>query len=296
MHSKKEYPLNILKGIVIGIANSIPGVSGGTMMVVMKVFDRLMDIIGDISFKKIKDNFFFLLTLALGMGIGIIASATLLDYCFEHFYVQTQFFFMGVIAGSLPMVYREATANGRFKPVHILPFLCGLALIIVVTVLSFGSHSGSIITSLDPGSFFYLMLVSVAAAAAMIMPGLSGSLVMLILGGYQTVIEAVSLDNILTRFPVLIPVAIGIVIGILGCAKLIKIALEKTRLGTYALILGLIVGSFYAIWPRETIEDGVVTGGKFTLDMGGFIAVIFLLIGVALPLAFDIIGKKTSKE
>ena len=130
----------------------------------------------------------------------------------------------------------------------------------------------------------------------MIMPGLSGSLVMLILGGYQTVIEAVSLDNVLTRFPVLIPVAIGIVIGILGCAKLIKIALEKTRLGTYALILGLIIGSFYAIWPRETIEDGVVTGGKFTLDMGGFIAVLFLLIGVALPLIFDVIGKKTSKE
>ncbi len=299
-----EHIINILKGIVIGIANSIPGVSGGTMMVITKVFGRLMGILGDISVKKIKDNFVFLFTLALGMGIGIIASATLLDYCFENFYVQTQFFFMGVILGSLPMIYKEATSEGKFRPVHIIPFVIGIAVIVGVTLFSSAKLSTGVITKLTPVSFLYLMTVSVLAAAAMIMPGLSGSLVMLILGGYQTIIEAVSLDNIFTRFPVLIPVFIGIILGVIVCAKIISKALEKARLGTYASILGLIVGSFYAIWPRQTtsveivdgIEQTVVNGADFALDKTGFIAIIFFVLGAMIPFAFMIVDKKHSEE
>lgn len=295
-----KYLTNILKGVVIGIANSIPGVSGGTMMVITKVFNRLMDILGDLSVKKIKDNFFFLFTLALGMGIGIIASATLLDFCFENYYVQTQFFFMGIILGSLPMIYREAVSEGKFRPVHILPFVIGIAVIVGVTVISANAGSGSVITSLTPLRFLYLMAISACAAAAMIMPGLSGSLVMLILGGYQTVIEAVSLDNIFTRFPILIPVAIGIIAGVIACGKIISKALEKARLGTYASILGLIVGSFYAIWPRQTVsteitdgvEKTVVSGADFAFDKTGIAAILFFVIGVLIPIGFMIADKK----
>ena len=238
------------------------------------------------------------------MGIGIIASATLLDYCFENFYVQTQFFFMGVILGSLPMIYKEATSEGKFRPVHIIPFVIGIAVIVGVTLFSSAKLSTGVITKLTPVSFLYLMTVSVLAAAAMIMPGLSGSLVMLILGGYQTIIEAVSLDNIFTRFPVLIPVFIGIILGVIVCAKIISKALEKARLGTYASILGLIVGSFYAIWPRQTtsveivdgIEQTVVSGADFALDKTGFIAIVFFVLGAMIPFAFMIVDKKHSEE
>ncbi|MBQ5310583.1 MAG: DUF368 domain-containing protein [Oscillospiraceae bacterium] len=295
-----QHIINILKGIVIGIANSIPGVSGGTMMVITKVFDRLMGIIGGISIKKIKDNFFFLFTLALGMGIGIIVSATVLDICFERFYVQTQFFFMGVVLGSLPAIYKEATSQGKFRPIHAIPFAAGFAVMIAVTLISRSVHNASVITELTPGSAVYLFIVSVFAAAAMIMPGLSGSLVMLILGGYQTVIEAVSLDNIFTRFPLLIPVFIGIIAGVLICAKVMTAALEKARLGTYASILGLITASFFAIWPRQTVtteivdgvERTVVTGADFTFDISGLIAVVFFIIGAVIPLIFMRADKK----
>ncbi len=287
-----EHFINVLKGVVIGIANAIPGVSGGTMMVIMKVFDRIL---GAVSIKKLKENFVFLVTIVLGMGIGVILSAKVLNICFENFYVQTQFFFMGVVLGSLPMIYKEATKEKKLSPVHIIPFAIGLGVIIGVTIVS-QSMDNSVIESLNVGNFFYLVIISVIAAAAMIMPGLSGSLVLLILGGYQTVINAVDTMNI----PVLIPVGVGIVLGIVLCAKVITICLKKWQRGTYAVILGLIVGSFYAIWPRESqtteIIDGVETvvteGANFQLNGTGIIAIVIGIIGVLLPLSMELLDRK----
>ncbi|MBQ5331241.1 MAG: DUF368 domain-containing protein [Oscillospiraceae bacterium] len=287
-----EYILNIVKGVFIGVANAIPGVSGGTMMVIMKVFDRLMDILGNISFKKIKDNFFFLLTIGIGMAVGVLASATVLDYCFEEFYVQTQFFFMGVVAGSLPAIYKEATSDGKFRPVHIVPFIAGFAVMIAVTLISMQGGSDDVITELTLPVFIYLFLCLAVAAAAMIMPGLSGSLVLLILGGYRSVIEAVSLDNIAERFPILIPAALGAVFGIIGCAKAVTVALKKSKLGTYAVIMGLIIGSFFAIFPRETAEGGEDLEWGITAVYG----IIALVAGAAIPLLFDRFGSGNAKK
>lgn len=287
-----EHIINVLKGVVIGVANAIPGVSGGTMMVIMKVFDRLLGAV-TLNLKKLKENFVFLLTIIIGMGIGVILSAKVLNICFENFYVQTQFFFMGVVLGSLPMIYKEATKEKKLEPLHIIPFAIGLGVIIGVTVISM-SATNSVITSLTPVTFFYLLMISVVAAAAMIMPGLSGSLVLLILGGYQTVINAVDEMNIM----VLIPVGIGIILGILLCAKVITLCLKKWQRGTYAVILGLIVGSFYAIWPRETVDSvtGEITGASFEFNSTGIIAIVIGIIGILLPLSMELIDRKKNPE
>lgn len=287
-----EHIINVLKGVVIGVANAIPGVSGGTMMVIMRVFDRLLGAV-TLNLKKLKENFVFLLTIIIGMGIGVILSAKVLNICFENFYVQTQFFFMGVVLGSLPMIYKEATKEKKLEPIHLIPFAIGLGVIIGVTVISM-SATNSVITSLTPVTFFYLLVISVVAAAAMIMPGLSGSLVLLILGGYQTVINAVDEMNIM----VLIPVGIGIILGILLCAKVITLCLKKWQRGTYAVILGLIVGSFYAIWPRETIDSvtGEITGASFEFNSTGIIAIVIGIIGILLPLSMELIDRKKNPE
>ncbi len=287
-----EHIINVLKGVVIGVANAIPGVSGGTMMVIMKVFDRLLGAV-TLNLKKLKENFVFLLTIIIGMGIGVILSAKVLNICFENFYVQTQFFFMGVVLGSLPMIYKEATKEKKLEPLHLIPFAIGLGVIIGVTVISM-SATNSVITSLTPVTFFYLLMISVVAAAAMIMPGLSGSLVLLILGGYQTVINAVDEMNIM----VLIPVGIGIILGILLCAKVITLCLKKWQRGTYAVILGLIVGSFYAIWPRETVDSvtGEITGASFEFNSTGIIAIVIGIIGILLPLSMELIDRKKNSE
>lgn len=287
-----EHIINVLKGVVIGVANAIPGVSGGTMMVIMKVFDRLLGAV-TLNLKKLKENFVFLLTIIIGMGIGVILSAKVLNICFENFYVQTQFFFMGVVLGSLPMIYKEATKEKKLEPLHLIPFAIGLGVIIGVTVISM-SATNSVITSLTPVTFFYLLMISVVAAAAMIMPGLSGSLVLLILGGYQTVINAVDEMNIM----VLIPVGIGVILGILLCAKVITLCLKKWQRGTYAVILGLIVGSFYAIWPRETVDSvtGEITGASFEFNSTGIIAIVIGIIGILLPLSMELIDRKKNSE
>ena len=294
-----EHVVNVLKGIVIGVANAIPGVSGGTMMVIMKVFDRLL---GAVSFnlKKLKENFWFLLTIVIGMGIGVILSSKVLSICFEQFYVQTQFFFMGVVLGSLPMIYKEATKEKKLTPVHLIPFAIGVAVIIGVSLISSSMGANTVRTTLDVSTFIYLVIVSIIAAAAMIMPGLSGSLVLLILGGYQTAIQAVDEMNI----PILIPIAIGIIIGIVACAKIITICLEKWQRGTYSVILGLIFGSFYAIFPREStsvqiidgVEKTVTEGANFHFNSTGIIAIIIGIIGVILPLSMELIDKKKKAE
>ena len=294
-----EHVVNVLKGIVIGVANAIPGVSGGTMMVIMKVFDRLL---GAVSFnlKKLKENFWFLLTIVIGMGIGVILSSKVLSICFEQFYVQTQFFFMGVVLGSLPMIYKEATKEKKLAPVHLIPFAIGVAVIIGVSLISSSMGANTVRTTLDVSTFIYLVIVSIIAAAAMIMPGLSGSLVLLILGGYQTAIQAVDEMNI----PILIPIAIGVIIGIVACAKLITLCLKKWQRGTYSVILGLIFGSFYAIFPREStsvqiidgVEKTVTEGANFHFNSTGIIAIIIGIIGVILPLSMEFIDKKKKAE
>ena len=294
-----EHVVNVLKGIVIGVANAIPGVSGGTMMVIMKVFDRLL---GAVSFnlKKLKENFWFLLTIVIGMGIGVILSSKVLSICFEQFYVQTQFFFMGVVLGSLPMIYKEATKEKKLTPVHLIPFAIGVAVIIGVSLISSSMGANTVRTTLDVSTVIYLVIVSIIAAAAMIMPGLSGSLVLLILGGYQTAIQAVDEMNI----PILIPIAIGVIIGIVACAKLITLCLKKWQRGTYSVILGLIFGSFYAIFPREStsvqiidgVEKTITEGADFHFNSTGIIAIIIGIIGVILPLSMEFIDKKKKAE
>ncbi len=289
-----EHLFNVLKGAVIGIANAIPGVSGGTMMVIMKVFDRLMGAVS-LNLKKLKENFWFLFTILIGMAIGVVLAAKVLNICFENYFVQTQFFFMGVVLGSLPMIYKEAVKEGKLRPLHLIPFAVGFGVIIGVTIVS-QSMDNSVIETLTVGNFFYLVAILIVAAAAMIMPGLSGSLVLLILGGYQTVINAVDTMNI----PVLIPVAIGAGLGVILCAKVITICMKKWRKGTYSVILGLIVGSFYAIWPRETtsteivngVETVVTSGANFELNSTGIIAILIGIVGVILPLSMELLDRK----
>ena len=149
-------------------------------------------------------------------------------------------------------------------------------------------------------TFIYLVIVSIIAAAAMIMPGLSGSLVLLILGGYQTAIQAVDEMNI----PILIPIAIGVIIGIVACAKLITLCLKKWQRGTYSVILGLIFGSFYAIFPREStsveiidgVEKTITEGANFHFNSTGIIAIVIGIIGVILPLSMEFIDRKKKAE
>ena len=239
-------------GIILGVANVIPGVSGGTLAVVFNVYDRLINVIS-LNVKKIISEWKFLLPLALGMGAGIIGFSKILTFLFENYPMQTNLFFVGIIAGSIPLVYRKIKSSMQEiseknkKPYlsTIICFLVALGIMIVMTVFKDFSGSSVIYTELS-GSLFLLLLVSGAlGAVAMIIPGISGSFLLLAIGTYATVIGSVSDFNI----PLMIPTAIGILLGLFFGAFLVRTLMKKVPTQTYGSILGLVIGSIFTVFP-----------------------------------------------
>ncbi len=275
-----EYLRYFLCGLVFGTANVIPGVSGGTMLVVFGVFDRLTEAISGI--KKIFENFWFLFTFALGAGGGIILSSFVISSLFQSFGVQTNMFFIGLILGGVPLIYKFGTEEQKVKPSCIVPFVIAMAVVIGLTVLekmNVFKLAPDVVTGFDLVISLKLVVCAAIAAVTMIIPGISGSFVMMLLGVYETIIGAIKDMN----FFVIIPFAIGAVIGIIGGAKLISMLIRKNKLMVYSALMGLVIGSVYAILPD---------GFGFNLQTGyGFACALF---GVLAALLVEKLGKTES--
>ena len=259
---------NVAAGVVVGVANVIPGVSGGTMAVVLHVFDQLVEAL---SLKNLKKHIGFLITLGFGAVIGILAFSNAITYLLEHFPVATNLTFIGLIVGSIPMIFRRAW-TGKVSCGNVIPFLIGAAVMVALAFVNEGTLGNHTETVLTVTNFFYLLAVAAVSTVAMILPGISGSLVMMILGAYYTVIGAISDLNI----PILIPVAIGCLIGLVFGSRLISKLIERFPSATYSAILGLVVGSLYSLLPRQ-----------FTFNAEGICAIVLLIAGAAVALLFS---------
>lgn len=266
---------NFLYGILIGAANIIPGVSGGTMAVILGIYDRLIGAVSTLRQNFLK-NLKFLIPVALGAGAGILLFSHLIGFLLEHVPMATNFFFLGLILGSIPMIFKHAARSGKLRPVYVIPFIITFAVMLLVSFLP-ASQDGALITALDAGNFILLLICSAVAAASMILPGLSGSMVMMILGVYTSVLNAISSLNV----PLLIPVAIGMLIGVFGGAKIIHFFMEHSITGTYCAILGLMFGS---VVP-------VVKNAGFVFDVSGAIALVALLFGCIVALLLNRLQK-----
>ena len=273
---------NILKGMVIGIANIIPGVSGGTMMVAMGIYDKLIHCITHI-FKEFKKSLLFLIPIAIGMGIAIIGSSFGIEMLFEKFPVQTNLLFIGLIVGGLPAMWKNVKGKSiRFG--HILAFLVFFALVTVMALL--GEKEGNAVDlSLNLWNILKLFGVGVITAATMVIPGVSGSMVLLLIGYYNPILTSVNdfiraltsfdMPAMLNEFGVLFPFGIGVIVGVLVIAKIIEYIFEKFPLYAYWAIIGLIVASPIAIiamgtFPALTVIN--VGTGIVTLALGIFVA------------------------
>lgn len=254
--------INFFKGMIIGIANIIPGLSGGTMAVVFDLYDDLINAISTLT-KKFKENMLFLIPIGLGAGVGVLGFSKLLEFLLENYNIPTNFFFMGLILGSAPLIYKKSTTKG-INPKVIISFVIALLIIIAMKVV-IPPSSGLELTRLTVTSFIILFLSGVVAAGSMIIPGISGSFVLLLLGVYYSILGAVADLNI----PILIPVALGVLVGVLATSKLIDILLKKVPEITYSAILGFVLGSLVVIYPG------------FTFSIQGVIAVVVLIIGAA---------------
>lgn len=260
----------IFAGLVVGIANVIPGVSGGTMAVVFGVYDRLIGVI-TLNVKKIFSEWKFWLPLGIGMVLGILIFSKVVTFLFEHYPVYTSFVFTGIVAGSIPMLYKRCcktaglTANAentenssgakraRFPELSVV--LCILVFFAFMMVLTFFNTSdlseGVVQKTLDAALMTKLFIGGAIAAIAMIIPGISGSFFMLILGIYATIIAAVADLNI----PLLVPMALGVIVGLFAGAGLVRLLMKKVPYQTYGGILGLVAGSVFAVLPFKGFAE-----------------------------------------
>lgn len=264
---------NVLFGAVIGLANIIPGVSGGTMMVVMGVFDKIIFAISNLR-KEFKKSVIYLFPIVLGAGAAILLLSGVITWLLGNFYMATNFFFIGVVLGSIPMIWKKATEE-KFRILNLIPFFLTLAIMLCTTFFT-PDVTETVIRQLDVFSTLKLVLCSAVAAFCMIIPGISGSFMMLMLGVYETITTAISELNIL----VLIPIGVGVLIGILFGSKLIKLMIQKFPGATYFAILGFVIGSVPAIFDKIRLENAFTGGlqlviGIIVLLLGGFISYVF---------------------
>lgn len=277
---------NVVCGILVGIANIIPGVSGGTIIVILGLFDKLMDAISNvfklkISFKERLENLWFIMQVLIGAAIGLVAFAKILNYLFVHFELQTIALFAGLILLSLPMLKKEEMDG---KKINILFFILGVLTIGIINYLSPGEE-GNIVTyeeliskSLTPVFIGSLILMGVIGGATMIFPGVSGSMVLLVLGWYHMFkgyVAAVTTFDMKILIPLAF-IAIGVGLGIIFSAKLTSFLLKKYKTNTMSFILGLIIMSAIVIFPlkKELYTFGNIITSVITFILGGGLIVL----------------------
>jgi putative membrane protein len=283
----KELLVVMLKGMAMGIANVIPGVSGGTIALITGIFERLINAIKSFDLKAIKllfkgkfKEFYeytdlgFLISLFLGVGIAIVVIAKLFEFLFENYPVYIWSFFFGLILAS---IYFVGKTIEKWNVGVILFFIIGAATAITLTLMT---------PATENDSTWYLILCGVVAICSMILPGLSGSYVLILMGNYQLVaIDAI--NNM--RLEIIIPVGIGAVIGLIAFSHFLSWLFKKYKDQTLAVLTGFILGSLGVIYPWKTpIEQSFgdkikVIGYNYLMpkfDLEFFIAVIIMLVGV----------------
>lgn len=244
----------ILRGVLIGLANIIPGVSGGTMMVSMGIYDTIIGCINTL-FKDFRRCVKILWPYLAGMVLGILGLAKLITYCLATFPLQTNLTFIGLIFGGLPVLLRRT--KGEKKGVAgAIAFVAAFALVVGLQILGEGNGQDAQI-QFSVVQVLILFLMGVIASATMVIPGVSGSMMLMLLGYYNPIVGAVSrlvdallhfnMGEILSCCGVLVPFGIGVVIGIFAIAKLIEVLLKRFPGPTYCAILGLVAASPVAI-------------------------------------------------
>ncbi len=236
-------------GALIGIANAIPGVSGGTMAVILNIYDKILYAV---SLKNIKEHLKFLIPLAIGAIAGIFALSNVIVSLMENYTMLLNFCFIGLIIGSIPSIYKRA-CDEKVKSRNIVLGVIALLFMLFLSWLGQGEIVNKTLEDfggLSTGLFIFLIIAVGISTISMILPGISGSLMMLMFGVYTVVMEAVADINL----TVMLPIGIGVILGLVIGVKVIKKMLRSHPQALYFIILGLVIGSIAMIWPGFTLN------------------------------------------
>ena len=254
----KEFFKNFGTGALIGGAMIIPGVSGGTIAVLLNIYDKLIGAISDLR-RDFKNSFFFLLPIVLGAAVAVGALIVPLQYAIEYVPVPTILLFMGLIVGSVPKLIKDGLKNG-FSKLNILSVLLPLVAVVGICFIpSLGEANLS--AEMPVWGYFVLILMGALASCALVIPGVSGSMLLLIFGYYSPILATAK--GLFTSFGhsllVLALFALGLIIGFFSIAKLMKFLLNKLPRGTFWAIIGFVMGSIPAFLFTEEFKTAQFT-------------------------------------
>ena len=280
----KNHILNFLKGICIGIANVIPGFSGGTMAVMVKIYDLFVYAFANIfnDFKNVVKKCW---SLFLGILVGILLALVTIVKLLEVIPFITIMFFVGLIIGSIPSIYNK-TKGSKVKIVDIVCFILAIA---IMVILPFIKTDNDISNSYNFSIYIIMFLMGVICSAAMVIPGVSGSLVLMAFGYYALFMNTFiallvnlfnfSLTNYWSMFFIIFCFVIGCVVGIVFISKLISKLLEKHPKTVYFTILGLLIASIFSV-IYSTFNEYTITLNVPTI----IFSIISLSLGTGLEL------------
>lgn len=277
------YILNFIRGFCMALADSVPGISGGTIAFLLGFYDDFINSLDNLvrgSMKERKKAIIFLGKLGIGWVIGMILAMLILASIFEHHIYQVSSLFMGFILLAIPIIVKEEKEQivGHYK--NILFAVIGVLIVAGITYFNPVSGGGSDVnlSSFNIGLAIYIFFAAMIAISAMVLPGISGSTLLLIFGLYVPIVSAVK--EVLTfnfaYLPNICVFVMGVMVGIILIIRFIRIALEKFRSQTIYCIIGLMVGSLYAIVMGPTTLDTP----KEPMDLGSFHIIYFLIGGI----------------
>lgn len=278
----------VIKGFIMGIANIIPGVSGGTLAIILGIYEEF---IGTIShfFSNFKENIKFLIPLGIGILLAVATMSSVIDYSYKNFPIPTTLFFVGLVLGGIPLLYGKVKDNKKEKknPINYLIMTSTFALVIFMALADkvFSTGGEVVLSNLGLDGYIILFLVGVIAAATMVVPGVSGSLVLMLLGYYYPIItlikEIVSFNNLFTNLVVVGVFGVGVLVGIVLVSKLIEFLFKKYETNTYYGVLGFIFASIIAI-PITSFISVAVTFDVLQVIIGVFVSIIGFVIAYKL--------------
>lgn len=297
-----KFLIDFIKGVFVGIANIIPGVSGGTMAVSFGIYDKILSAISNLL-KDFKNSVKALFPIMVGMAFGIVSFTYIIPWLLEHEPFITSMAFTGLILGGLPMLVKSLKESWtidehKSSAVCFIIFLT-FAFLSVAMLFFNGSSDSGVLLDTDISTLVILFFMGLIASATMIIPGVSGSLILMILGYYFGIISAIKdflsalkdmdFDNLVKYGIILLPFGVGCVLGIFFISKWIKWMLKHFPSATFCAILGLVVTSPFSIFYKVNQEYSLSGTKPFEIIVS--IIIFLVCLGVTL-----IMGKMDSSD
>jgi len=283
------YLVLTLKGMAMGAADAVPGISGGTIALLLGIYEKLINTIGNINISLLKDlksngftyfwqklNGNFLLSLIIGIGISLITFVKITAYLFDKYPILIWSFFLGLVIATIYVIYKLIKSWNYIN----------IIFVIIATLISFYLTKINAIDNINI-SLSYILISGIIAASAMIIPGISGALILVILGLYSTIINAV--NNL--EFDKIITFTSGAIIGLLSFSKIIKWMFSKNSSLTYSILLGFVIGSLSKVWPWKSELGQNILPSSYIGENYLFYSIILISIGFLLIFSLEKIQK-----